>query len=1618
MLRIKASPYTKIFWIESQLDLKRSDYNIVFDQTISGQLDTGKLEKVLAQFVHDHVLLNSHLTNADADVFWEQNEGISSLQYFDSSDSQQTFVEAAFDIECGPLYRFGLFKKSHGCFDFIAVFHHVLVDGGSYDELIQSLSDYYNHAERKGDYPKQVASICRTNEVLHQRLKSIRAETEHFWREFLVNAPEKNELPYMRRHRGGGESIKTINFQLAKSRYSDWVKSRSFKSDYNVLLLVWGALIARYNGKNSAHLKYPIAIKEASGLLYGGQVNSVIFPIVDMSVGSFSEHYRSLLNFADQLSLAGKKKCGYLPIFDIVKAAGINELNVGFAKTNLKDKSFVFDACDIKINHRYDFDIGGAELALEYEERKSCFNFRLKYRANLFADDDMACVCTHYLQLLQKVLTFPDVDISKHNFLSWQEYQQIVYDWNRETKSFTQNLTIIDLFRKQVFKTPDRIALEFEKECLTYKELDQRANQLARHISMKMHSVNQQLAADTLIPICINRGLEMLIGILGILKVGAAYVPIEPSYPNERIRFILEDIKSDILLTQCSLRQRVSEFFKAEVIYIDGSDIKKESCDDFILETVIPSNLAYVIYTSGTTGQPKGVVQTHGNVVQLFLANAENFNFTQADVWTLYHSYVFDFSVWEIWGALFYGGRLLIPSALQVKDIEGFYRYCIDNRVTVLNQTPSAFYQFIEIAKTEKRALQNLKYVVLGGEALNIMQLEPWWEYICKVQISPQLINMYGITEITVHATFKTILKTTTSQSNIGKRLADFEMYVLDQYFNPVSVGIPGELYIGGNRLAPGYLHQPKLTAERFISSPFVEGKNTAYRLYKTGDMVKWLPNGDLEYLGRNDAQVKIRGYRIELGEIEKTLSLLPGIQQNCVLIKGGGMLPANQMTKREAYLIAYYVSSQHYTYQDLVQKLAKKLPKFMIPSHFISLSRLPLNVNGKVDRKALLALEPKRVKHISDQAKTDLEKQLCSIFARVLELSDIDIHDDFFEIGGDSIQSIKLVGELKSLGYLISVKDIFDNPTVFKLSKQVSLRGKNNSIFEVYKPFMLLQGFRPDERVHSNLEDAFPASFLQVGMIVELQRTGNLAYHNVMSYRINLAFNKEIFLGAWKELVERHELLRCSFISDARHGYIVLVHEQINLESKCCFVEQSDKAIYDQLFDSEVKTALDISNPGLFRLVVLIEKSPSNVFSLIFTSHHAIEDGWSVATLLADFISLYTEQQFQRPKYKLSYGEFILHERRAVADEKHRRFWKTYLKNYEKPILKYNSHNPPATEISNSLIEKRVINLPNALAESLLNMAGQWHMGVDMILLSAYAKLLSECYQHQDIVLGLVVNNRLEKLGGEGVFGLFLNTVPLRVKLTNGQVGREFVEEIAQERLRLFEHQQYPYAQIKVDLGLTQDIYDCAFTYVDFHIISDVISSGTLAVDSAHTQALTSFPLSFFIQRQGVQFRLSFELHTALINIFKFDALLESYMVILQDLLEGSQDSTLIPKENLKRKHVETETVRPITIDVKPTDEQKQFDRPATNPLSEIPLSTQEQSHKMVLEIWCDVLERNDIGLDDNFFDVGGNSLNLVRLHASLKVRINPDVTIMDLFRYPTIRKYVRQILCGKQTI
>ncbi len=1047
---IGLSPYSIIFCHEWKINPSRNDYNIVIDQTLFGEISELQLRDALERLTKDYVLLHSRIIEKSGQYYWLEDAAINiPLQYSSIPLNHQEllgYVQQPFDLAQGHLARILLVKLQQQKFRLILVVHHLLMDGINLSVWLEEISNYYNNKSHQAmiNLSEQRHLLARLNNDLEEKLNYHAEEGQQFWQNTL-NGVEGIDIDFLKSATQKPKTVAEHRFSFSQPFYQT---IRKLKSQYGVtpyLLgqVVFAVLLRHYAEKTKIPISYSVAIREGSSFMYGTQVNTNII------VFNFNQNttVQDLLEQARSHFKAKKKgNCHYHLVGDILSTTDCTGLlTINFSQTDVDHKPFNFSGINkIESNYALKVDLS-MPLMVGQEIRNDQINYYFRYDAGQIDKELLLSFVKNYCRLFTNIVDDlcdkkSDALIDHYKIISPREYQQVIYDWNPNSTKQASHETLHKMFEKQVTKNPHHIALVYKNIAMTYDELNKKANQLANYLKQ-----NCGVHENQLISLYLDKTIDLPMVILAVLKAGCAYVPIDPSYPNQRTRYIVDDAKSTLLISNKNHSQKLSELFQnTRLLLIDDPILEKklaEQPDSIAYPDTKASDLLYIIYTSGTTGNPKGVMQSHHNVAQLFTRASKRYVFQSNDVWVLFHSYAFDFSVWELWGALLYGAKLIIPTQEQITDLHLFYKLCYQKKVTVLNQTPKAFYQFITIAsdKFETEKLTQLRYVILGGDTLVINNLKNWFTIYqsCKTQV----INMYGSTETTVHATYQEITDMEDSHlSLIGTAIPGKQLFVLNKSMQPLPIGAIGELYIGGEGLAYGYLNRPDLTKEKFVANPFQtpseKKHNRNNRLYKSGDLVRWLPDGRLAYIGRNDHQVKIRGYRVELGEIEAKLLEYSDISQALVMQK---------QLNDENHLVAYYVAKQPVAHDALQEYLALYLPAYMIPRFLIYLKKLPLTTHGKLDKNALPKL-PIDYKAPYESPHNDKEKQIVMAFEKILKRDRIGINDNFLELGGDSLKAISLVSALQK-NFRITVSDVFR----FKTPKSLAwhIPSSNNFLYQ-----------------------------------------------------------------------------------------------------------------------------------------------------------------------------------------------------------------------------------------------------------------------------------------------------------------------------------------------------------------------------------------------------------------------------------------------------------------------------------------------------------------------------------------------------------------------------------------
>lgn len=1180
----------KRMFVLNRLDPDGTSSNMPGAMLLEGPLDVERFRGAFQALVARHDTLRTSFDTVDGDpvqIVHPQVDlqiRVKEANEEDAAGMMNDFIRP-FDLSKAPLLRVELLRFAAERHLFLFDLHHIISDGTSMGLIVKEFMLLY-----QGNHLPELTIQYKDFSVWqHEWFGSeVMKRQMTFWVEIFGGDVPVLEIPtdYPRPPVQSFEGDKVIvhtgkELQEALRRLA----SESGTTMFMVLLAAFNVLLAKYTGQEDIVVGTPIA----------GRSHADLQTIIGMFVGTLAlrNQAEGKLSFAEFLA---QVKMNMLHVYenqDYPFEALVEKLDVrrDMSRNPLFDAMLVLQNIELEAieldglsisPRQLDNPIAKFDLTIEAREDEEGIELCFIYRTKLFKQETVQCMADHFLNILQAVVSNPHQRLSHMDMLSDVEKQRLLIDFNDTAAQYPEGLTLHEIFEAQAAKWPDRIAVVFGRDRMTYRELNERANQLARELR------NLSVLPDDRVGLLVERSLTMIVGILATLKAGGVYVPLDPDYPQDRLQFMLDDSGARVLLTQLHLNGKVP--FSGTVL--DMGDPALYSGDGSNLESVNqPEDMAYIIYTSGTTGQPKGVMIEHRNVVRLMLNNRMKFDFTERDVWSVFHSFCFDFSVWEMYGALLYGGTCVVVQKTVAQNPKEFAQLLIQEGVTVLNQTPTAFYALIhEVLGRQDNDLQ-VRYVIFGGEALNPIMLKPWKAKYPQTQ----LINMYGITETTVHVTYKEITEhdMETSLSNIGRPIPTLTSYIFDSEQRLVPIGVTGELYVGGEGVARGYLNRRELTAERFITNPYKPEE----RLYRSGDLARLLRSGEMEYLGRIDHQVKIRGHRIELGEIETQLLKHEAIREVVVM--------ALDDEQGQKFLCAYLLLDQDLTVTELRAHASEDLPAYMIPSHFVRLEQMPMTSNGKVDRKVL----PKPEGGLKTGAeyiasRNELEEKLVHIWQEVLGSDQIGIRDNFFDLGGDSIKGIQVASRLFNHGLQLEMKDLFRYPTIEELSGFVTLVKRQISQETVTGEV----GLTPIQHWFFN------------------QRFTNQHHWNqsVMLHKSD-GFDSLALEKALRDLVQHHDALR--MVYDEKDGRIVQFNRGLEGEiygfERFDFKDHSDTEVSIASEANRIQQSFDLSQGPLLKAALFQTGEGDH---LLLAAHHLIVDGISWRILFEDLATSYAQ--------------------------------------------------------------------------------------------------------------------------------------------------------------------------------------------------------------------------------------------------------------------------------------------------------------------------------------------------------------------------------------------------------
>jgi amino acid adenylation domain-containing protein len=1368
------SPGQKRLWILSQFEDGSAAYNVPARLLVHESLDARLLESSIQLSIDRHEILRTVFKENEAGEVrqWICPRLNFQLEQTDLSAHPEKELEVqrcmesdahrVFDLSTGPLFRVHLYQLSEQEFVLYFNMHHIISDGWSLEVLTTEVLKNYQalKAGRAVDETPLSVQYKDYTYWLNARLNDVQGE-EHkeYWIGKLSGDLEVIDLPSFRpRPRFKTSNGRRLSTYLSKEQ-TNLIKTFCVSEGGSLfmgLVASLKALIYRYTSQSDLVIGSPIAGRDHKDLenQIGFYVNTLVLRDQVESTMTFDELFKAVKQTTldaythqmypfDQLveELKVIRNTQRNPLFDILISLSMDDNSAG----GEQDAELIFD----KGNADAKFDV-----EFYFEEHKDQLQLDVIFNEDVYDKAILEQFLAHYKLLVQELCGNSTVSIGELEYLEMADRKAQL---TSSVASFKQK-TLLEVFKITLSKHPDKRAIEARNCTLTYSELDVFSDQLSAYLA-KEHTVRPK----EMVALQLNRSERIPVVILAVLKLGAVYVPVDPVYPQDRIDFIIDDSGSRIVIDD----QMFDAFDQQKEMYSVLSDTIVQAHDG-----------AYMIYTSGTTGKPKGVQVTHQNVVSLIEACEQEFELSENDTWMFSHSYCFDVSVWELFGALSHGANLIIPTEVEVRDMELFGKLLCDKRVTVLNQTPSAFYALMHSINEAEDTFVAVRYVVLAGEVLNTANLKSWFQRYPKQTI----INMYGPTEATVYATFKEITPKDilNSESQIGHMLSNAHGVVLDEQQRLVPIGVEGELYIGGRGVARGYWNRSELTSERFVQLAGLPHK----MYYRTGDKVVRTSTNELLFRGRLDDQVKIRGYRIELGEVKNALLNLSELKEVAVL-------------KKNDELIAFFIANVSIKSVELVAALRKHLPDFMIPAHFVEVSTFPRTTNGKLDKQALLSLEISGDSSIEKIApQSDQEVLAARVWEELLGAKSVGVNQDFFGLGGNSLNVTQLLSKYHALfGVKLRLHELFAHPTITEHLELIAAADATT--------------FDSISIVESDESYALSAGQKRLWVLSQFEQ-GSAAYNMPVTVRLKEQLNIAALESSIQWSIDRHEILRTVFeeneAGEVRQWIQPTVKfqlEQTDLSHQPAKEEELLKHI-----ESDLRKMFDLSLAPLFR--VHLYQVAEREYELYFNMHHIISDGWSLNVLttevLKNYEALNAGEKLDETPLSFQYKDYTYwHNNRLTTKEgeEHKTYWLNQLSGEIEVIDLPSFKQRPRFKTSNGRTLRTYLSpeLTKAIKSYCLSEGGSLFMG----LIASLKALIYRYTNQSDLVIGSPIAGRDHK-DLENQIGFYVNTLVLRDHVEGTMNFEELFKAVKQTTLDAYTHQMYPFDQLVEELNVIRD--------------------------------------------------------------------------------------------------------------------------------------------------------------------------------------------------------------------
>ncbi|WP_188938366.1 non-ribosomal peptide synthetase [Puia dinghuensis] len=1317
--------------------------------------------KVLVQCVYREVEVPMEILDYRGRSEAEQREGMAAYK---EADRRRGFAFGE-----APLMRVGLMRLSEERYWMLWTHHHLLLDGWSVQVLMEEFLTVYE--ELVTGVEEQEQEEDRYEEYIRYLEGRDKEDEEGYWREYLSGVCGRTLLPFVRegveRNKGIGE-YGEWEVRLGKEGTERVVGyAQGHRLTVNTVMQgVWGYLLSRYTG--SEEVVYGVTVSGRPEGMRGVErrVGLYINMLPVRVVVKGEEEVKDWLRGLQEEQLRSREY-QYSPLQAVQGWAGVTgdwfDSILVFENYPVSEvigkRKWSLGVEGVKMHDRINYPLGvtirvGEQIAVTF-----------RYNVELLGEEVVKRIGVHFERVLQQVTGGEVKRVRELELMGEEEVRWLLEASRGKEVEYNRNKTVVELFEEQVDRTPGAVAVVCGGQKVSYRELEERSNQLAHYLR------GLGIREEVLVPVCLERSVEMIVGILGILKAGGAYVPLDPEYPAERLEYILEETEAKVAVSRQKVAAKlpISEGVRVVLVDEEAAFIDERPVGR-VERSLRPEHLAYVIYTSGSTGRPKGVLVEHHSLTNYLINGQTSYIENEEGGSYIYLPYTFDAALTGLFQPLVYGRSLVIGEggATEVFSAAIFRSntpYCF------IKLTP-AHLQLLEAAMGEGVELPARRLVV-GGEVLSWSQLE----WLRERGMELEVVNEYGPTEATVGCSvYRYQIGEEKGKGGvpIGKPIDNSSIYILDREGMPAPMGVGGELYIGGAGVARGYLNRPELTAERFVESPFGEGE----RLYRTGDLGRWLLDGNMEYLGRIDEQVKIRGYRIELGEIENVLEESGLVRQ--------GVVVAREDKEGNKRLVGYVVVSEGYDKGVLIKYLQGWLPEYMVPGVWVELKAMPLTVNGKVDRKGLP--EPCREKYVAP--RSEIERQLAAIWSELLGVEQVGVEDSFFELGGHSLLAFRLVSAVRQeLGVELPIREVFDYPTIGSLGSRLKKGPVLPPVVATTRP------------------ERLPLSYSQERLWFIDQLEGSVAYHTPVVLRLKGKLSEEGLSYAIGAIVDRHEVLRTVIEKGEGRAY-QRVLEKGGWKLEVIGEKDWKEEVLRGYIEQEISRQFDLSVDYPVRGQLLRVRAGEWV--LVVTLHHIASDGWSNEILEREFVELYRSYVEGRaavlPALEVQYADYALWQRGYLSGEvmeEKLRYWRDQLSGMTALELPTDHVRPAVLSRRGGLVGFRIA---SEVRDALEELSRSERVTIFMLLLAVFKVLLSRYCGQEDISVGSPIAGRQQR-EVEGLIGFFANTLVLRSDLSGEPSFRELLKRVKETTLRAYEHQEVPFEKVVEAVARKRDI-------------------------------------------------------------------------------------------------------------------------------------------------------------------------------------------------------------------